>query len=101
MNFQEFWRRLSVELKTNKKFKTLKRSKPFEAYADINTITVIPNSNKPRPVPIKEFQKMWEIMKNHIRSERYVNTNRRYSSSHNSSYISALIDHVVSDHNME
>jgi len=103
MRFQEFWRMLSVELGAGKKFKTLKRLKPFEAWlSEANAVTVTPRSTgEPRRIPAGEFQGMWEIMKGDMRSERYVNTDGRYYSFWSSSYINKLIDHVVGDQNME
>ena len=103
MNFQQFWKKLSVELKKNKKFKTLRRSNLFNAYIlDYQTITVIPNhTKKSRQIKIVEFQGMWNIMKNDIRNERYINSKKRYYSFWSSSYINALIDHIIKEHNME
>ena len=103
MKFQEFWIQLSRKLPRCRKFRTLSRSKPFEAYLlDGNTIKVIPGSTKePRPVKMTEFQKMWDIMKGDIRSERYKNRKKRYYPFWNQAYVSALIDYVVADQNME
>jgi len=103
VKFQEFWRALSAELSTRKTFRTMKRLKPFEArLTDMNAVTVTPQSTGiERLVPIGEFQGMWEIMKNDMRSERYVNRNKRYYSFWSSSFISRLIDHVVGDQRME
>ena len=103
MNFQQFWKKLFVELKQNKKFKTLKRSKLFDAdIIDYQTIIITPNhTKKPRKIKINEFQGMWNIMKNDIRSERYINSKKRYYSFWSSSYISTLIDYVVKGQNMQ
>ena len=103
MDFQEFWRKLSVELKHSKRFKTLKQSKPFDARCvDTSSIEVIPDSTgESRRIQIEQFQGMWYIMKNEPRSKRYVNTNQRYYSFWNSSYISALIDDVVANQDMK
>jgi len=103
MKFQEFWKVLAAELNTGKKFNTMKSLKPFEArLSDTSAVTVTPQSSgEPRLVPIRQFQEMWEIMKNDMRSERYVNRNKRYYSFWSSSYINKLIDHVVGDQHME
>lgn len=102
MDFQEFWRKLYAELKHNHNFKTKSQEKSFQAnLRDPSTIVVIPTTDDSRPIPIEQFQGMWNIMKNDVRSERYVNTNKRYYSFWSSSYISALIDHIVADQKME
>ena len=36
MNFQEFWKKLQVELNQDKEFKTLKQNKKFKARFDRN-----------------------------------------------------------------
>ena len=67
-----------------------------------DTVTVIPGSTGiTRPIPMNQFCEMWEIMKNDIRSERYVNKRKRYHDYWNPSYINTLIDHVVQDQCME
>ena len=103
MDFQEFWRKLSVELKHSKRFKTLRRNNVFDAScADASSVEVIPDSTREsRRILIEQFQGMWYIMKNEPRSKRYVNSNQRYYSFWNSSYISALIDHIVADQGMK
>lgn len=102
MDFREFWTRLIAELARPKKFETLKLSRRFEAVrGDHDAIVITPDQCDYRSVSIKEFRSMWDIMKNDARRERYVNTNKRYYSFWNSSYVSALIDHIVSDQDME
>ncbi|MDE0089812.1 MAG: hypothetical protein OXP12_00385 [Thaumarchaeota archaeon] len=103
MDFGEFWAGLSLELKTRREFRTLKRSKTFEVrMADPWTVTVTPSSTRmSRGVRMNEFQQMWDIMKDDIRSERYVNSDGRYSEFWNPSYVNALIDHVVGDQDMQ
>ncbi len=103
MDFQEFWKKLSVELKHSKRFKTLIQNKWFEVSSvDTSSIEVIPDSTKEsRKIPIWQFQGMWHIMKNDPRNERYLNTNKRYYSFWSYSYINTLIDHVVADQGMK
>ncbi len=102
MNFQEFWKKLTNELKHQEKYRTLKHSKLFEAVlVDSNTIIIKRDSKRVRTITINQFQSMWAIMKNDVRNERYINTKKRYYSFWSSSYVNALIDHVVSDKNME
>ena len=44
---------------------------------------------------------MRNIMKNDIRSQRYINTDKRYYTFWSSSYINALIDYIVKDQDMQ
>ena len=104
MDFEEFWRRLSVELMSPRTFKTLVQSKAFEAEISDRymLVTVTPESSDiPRDVDVDDFRQMWDMMKDDIRSERYVNRKRRYYDYRSVSYICALIDHVVADQDME
>ena len=77
--------------------------KVFEARVEnANTIQIVPQSTKiPRSIKIDEFQAMWNLMKNDVRNERYISTNGRYAQFYNPVYVSALIDHIVGDQNME
>ena len=103
MDFEEFWGVLSAELRHKRKFSTLVQHKTFEAQmAHKNTVTVLPGSTgTKRPVPMKQFRGMWDIMKNDVKSKRYLHTNERYYDFRSSSYVNALIDHVVGDQRME
>ena len=103
MRFEQFWKELVTELEHNKKFKTLKQKKSFEAnFVDNDVVMATPNSTKyGRRIQIKEFREMWNIMKDDIKSERYAGTKQRYHGYLNSSYVSALIDSVVKDQDMQ
>ena len=103
MRFDQFWKELAIELEHNKKFKTWKQKKSFEAnFADNDAVMATPNSTKlGRRIQIKEFREMWNIMKDDIRSERYIGAKQRYHRYLNSSYVSALIDSVVKDQDMQ
>ena len=102
MHFEEFWARLSLCLKVQKEFTTLKRMKKFGAVmADSQTVTVTPSSTRTaRPVPMNMFRQMWDIMKNDIRSERHIGRKGRYSGFWSQSYVNALIDYVVGNQDM-
>ena len=102
MNFQEFWRRLQAELQQPKKLPTLAEGETFEARVeDPNTISVVPQSTKElRSVQKSEFQDMWDIMKNYAGNERYISTKGRYSQFYHSSYVRALVHHIVGGQNM-
>ena len=103
MEFQQFWSKLSIELRSKKQFHTLKRLSKFEArfqYPDIITVTPASTSIT-REIPMTQFQGMWNLMKDDLRNERYVNTGKRFYTYWSSSYISTFIDHIVKDQNME
>ena len=93
---------MSLCLKVQKEFATLKRIKKFEAVmADSQTVIVTPSSTKtPRPVPMSMFRQMWNIMKDDIRGERHVGRKGRYSRFWSQSYVNALIDYVVGSQDM-
>ena len=103
MDFKEFWNKLSVELRHAREFSTLTQQKIFEVQMTCrDTVTIIPRSTGiKRDIPMDQFHGMWDIMKNDIRSKRYVDYNKRYYEFWSSSYISTLIDHVVKDQRME
>lgn len=70
--------------------------------ADSRAVTVtLGSTGMPRCVRMIEFQQMWSIMKDDARSERYANSDGRYSEFWNPSYVNALIDHVVEDQDMQ
>ena len=96
MDFRRFWNEIRIELRNTKEFKTLDRAYIFDAVISTSdTITVTPNSTGiSREIPKKQFQDMWNIMKNDIYSERYKSTNGRYSPFWSRVYVSALIDYA-------
>ena len=102
MDFQEFWSKITGELGNKKEFRTLDRQYVFDAVADTpDIITATPSSTGiARDIPKEQFQSMWDIMKNDIRSERYKSTKDRYSPFWSRVYVSALIDHIVADQDM-
>lgn len=117
MNFKEFWKVLQVELHNKKQLTTLKQNKKFEAYFERKLngeliVRVIPESGKLRgPIPLNEFEGIWDAAKGFPRETRFVNRHHRLGSyrrkdgkignSENVSYITKLIDHVVQDQNLE
>ena len=104
MDFDEFWQLLQECLKNPKQFRTLGgRNKPFEAVMkDSQTVIATPGSGKPRPIrKEKDFRRMWNLMKDDIRSERYVNRNGRFDWCYHPVYICALIDYKVGDRKMQ
>ena len=103
MNFDEFWDILSEYLRQPKEFKTLDMGKPFKAIMiDSQTVIATPESSgKPRPVNKDHFRRMWNLMKDDARSERYVSKDGRYAWCYNPVYICALIDYKVGDQKMQ
>ena len=103
MNFQQFWERLSTEIKTSKTFQTLVQNTEFDVImTDTSTVQVTPHSTKiPRIVPISQFQDIWNIMKNDPYEKRYISTNKRYDNFWSIVYVCALVDRIVSHQNME
>lgn len=117
MDFQEFWKILKAELSPDKKFKTLSQGKKFNAYFDHNKkgdlfVQVILDSGKPRgQIPFNEFEGIWDTAKTRSRETRFVNKGGRLASyvkqdgeigeTVHVSYISALINYVVKNQNME
>ena len=102
MKFQEFWGKLSAEIGRGKKFVALEQKIGFEVIMNgRSAVRITPSTKKVRDVPMDEFQAMWNIMKDDIRSERYVNTGGRYHDFWNPSYVSPLIDAIVQDDNMQ
>ena len=102
MKFQEFWEQLSIDIRRGKKLATLEQKKEFEAIMNgRSAVRITPSTEKIRIVLNREFEAMWDKMKDDIRSERYINKNGRYHDYLNSSYVSALIDSIVQNDNMQ
>lgn len=116
MNFQEFWKKLQVELKQEKKFETLKYKRKFKAYLEYNkneeyVVRVMPESGKIRgPIPSNEFKGIWNDVKKYSNETRFVNKDGRLgsflrkngerSNSMNMSYILKLVQHIVKNQKM-
>lgn len=108
---------MQTELKQEKEFKTLKQKKRFKARLEYTqkrdlVVCVTPKLGVPRgQIPSNEFKGIWDTAKKYSHETRYVNKNRRLESyskqtggignSFQVSYITALIDHIVKDQNME
>ena len=104
MDFDKFWQLLQECLKHNSYFRTLKRGKPFKAVMSGSDIVIATpeSSGEPRPIrKEKDFRRMWNLMKDDARSERYVNRNGRCDWCFNPVYICALIDYKVGDQKMQ
>jgi len=117
MNFNEFWKKLQNELKQEKEFKTLKQKKKFNAHFEHNLhgvpiVKLITETGEPRGhTKSNEFEGVWDNAKGRSRETRFVNEKRRlepYSKkkggigkSMQVSYITALIDFIVQDQDME
>ena len=117
MNFQEFWEKLQDELKEYREFKTLKYGKEFKArfehYQNGDLyVRVRLNFGEPRgTIPFNEFEGIWDTAKRYSRETRFVNKGgrlRKYTKQSGEvgktvhvSYITAIIDYIVKDSNME
>ena len=116
MNFQEFWTELQVELKDYKEFKTLAQHKEFKARFERNKkgdlfVQVTLKLGEPRgQIPFNEFEGIWDTAKSRSRENRFVNKDgiEEYTRQDGEigrtvhvSYITAMIDHIVKDSNME
>ena len=103
MDFDEFWIRLAMKIGCGSTFKTLVYPSEFKAIMkEPGEVVVTPRSSgDPRVAYKKDFRQMWGIMKNNIRSERYVNRDGRYDDFWCMSYINKLIDHIVGDQDMQ
>ena len=117
MNFQEFWKKLQLELKQEIEFKTLKRNRKFKAQFDHNKkgdlfVHVTLELGQPRgQMPPNEFEGVWDNLKIISHENRFVNKDNRLESyikqdgergkTVHVSYIIALINHIVKNQKME
>ncbi len=117
MAFKEFWVLLQDELKQEKEFVTLKQSKKFKAYFEKNkngenVVIITPKHSGTRrgPIPYNEFEGIWNNVKYRsyeTRFEKYndikshIRKDDEIGKSMQVSYITALINHIVKNQNME
>ena len=102
MEFQEFWVKLSGEIRPSKKFTTMDQKIGFEVRMNgRSAVRVTPSTKKDRDITMNEFQKIWDLMKDDIPDERHISKGGRYSFSVNASYIIAMIDSIVHDGAMQ
>ena len=104
MDFDGFWRQLSGELVDPSMFTTCRYGAPFEAEMAANDLVVFatPGSGCKRRIPKDQFQAMWNAMKGYPLGERCARARRHcHDTCHHTSYICALINHVVGDQDME
>jgi len=117
MNFNEFWKKLQNELKQEKKFKTLKQKKKFNAHFEHNAhgvpfVKIITETGEPRgPIQSNEFEGVWNNAKGRSRETRFINEKGRLEPYRKKKgeigktiqipYITTLIDYVVQDQDME
>ena len=74
MDFKEFWNKLSVELRHAREFSTLTQQKILKVQMTCrDAVTILPGSTGIKgDIPMEPFHGMWDIMKDDIRSKRYV-----------------------------
>ena len=117
MDFQEFWNELKVELKQEKKFRTLTQGNTFTAYFEPDKdgepfLRIMTDNGIIRGrIPDYEFNGVWDNVKQWPNSTRLVNRGGRLESypkktggigkSMQVAYIVALIKHIVNDQKME
>ena len=117
MDFQEFWKKLQVELKRKKKFKTLTQKKKFMARIGYvkEKIVVLATPEQSQiqrgRIPYNEFKGVWNNAKKYSKETRFVNKSGRLASftnnngtkgkSKNLSYIVTLISHTVKNQDMD
>lgn len=98
--FDEFWQKLSIDLKYGKSLKTLKGEGQFDAIMSEGQalINVTPSGGSTRRIKKDEFYKIWDVMKHDNSSDRYVDKDGRYSSNcPDYPYITTLIQRIVGD----
>jgi len=117
MNFNEFWKKLQVELKQEKKFETLKQKRKFQARLEhikqelVVLITPERSQIQRGRIPYNEFEGIWNDAKKYPHETRFVNKNGRLGSfinkngyegkSNNLSYILKLFKLIVRNQDME
>jgi len=117
MKFQEFWKKLKVELKQGKKFETLARNRKFKArlgyVKDDLVVLATPDYSQIQRgrIPYNEFEGVWNNAKKYSKETRFTNKNGRLVSfinkngtkgkSKNLSYIVTLISNIVKNQDMQ
>ncbi len=116
MNFEQFWKKLQLELKQEKEFTTLKQNKKFKVrlgYVEDKLVVLItPHDSQIQRgrIPRNEFEGIWNNAKIYSPETRFVNKNKRLESFTNKngtkgksmqvSYIVTLIKHIVRNQEM-
>ena len=117
ISFKEFWVLLQDELKQEKEFTTLKQDKKFKARFETNkngekVVIITPEHSEIQrgAIPYNEFEGIWNNVKDRSYETRFENYNdiKSYTrkddeigKSMQASYITALINYIVKDQNME
>ena len=115
MNFQQFWKKLEIELKDKNNFKTTSQEKKFTAKIQYDEdkesiILITPESQSDRGVTYREFEGVWNNIKSIDKENRFINKDGRLNrytrkdgmdgKTINLSYIIALIYHIVQNQDM-
>lgn len=117
ISFKEFWVLLQDELKQEKEFVTLKQGRKFKARFEKNkngenVVIITPKHSETQrgSIPYNEFEGIWNNIKDRSYETRFENYDDMKSytkkddeigKSMQVSYITALINHIVKNQNME
>jgi len=101
MLYDDFVGELKKTITTKQTFQTLKQDKEFDAVYFQGDIIITPlSTGEERPVPLNEFFKIWKLVGDMSKQERY-NPGNYQQDTYNSSYILTLIQHILKDDEIE
>lgn len=105
MDFDEFWRRLSAKLTTkltSQNIKTLGQSHMFGAVmTGPSTLRILTITGDNRTIKRKEFEQMWDVIKDKPKDKRYVSFQGHDNRFKNRVYVRTLISDIVDDRPMQ
>ena len=101
MKFNEFWNALCKKTSGGFEFQTLVQKRPFIATYSSGKITVKPDykTREPRPLPDKEFYKVWIIAAKLPKHEIFKRKN--YNNSFHGSYIISMMKTILNGEEVE
>jgi len=101
MYYDDFVSELKKMVATKQTFQTLKQDKGFDAVYSQGDIIITPRSTgEERPIHFREFFKIWNLVGDMSKQERYNPVNYQQDT-YNSSYILTLIHHILKDDEIE
>ena len=101
MKFDEFWDALCKKTSGGFESQTLAQKRPFIATYSSGKITVKPDykTKEPRPLPSKEFYKVWIIASKLPKYEIFKRKN--YNDSFHGSYIISMMKTILGEEEIE
>ena len=101
MKFNEFWTALCKKTSGGFESQTLAQKRPFIATHSSGKITVKPDykTKEPRPLPSKEFYKVWIIASKLPKYEIFKRKN--YNDSFHGSYIISMMKTILGEEEIE